>query len=69
MPQKKYEEDEENELEPSLFMKYDRLLHGEKKGRKKLGDVLTRSFLKKFIHYAKSRTPKLTEEVFFSHLF
>ena len=51
------------EGQASIYVKYDRLLHGDKRLHKGKREVLTTKFLKKFIHYAKGRTPKLTEEV------
>lgn len=59
------DEDEEAEHATAVFVKYNRLLHGEKKvTRHTKRDKLTTKFLKKYIHYAKSRImPVLTEEV------
>lgn len=58
------DEDEEAEHATAVFVKYNRLLHGEKKvTRHTKRDKLTTKFLKKYIHYAKSRImPVLTEE-------
>ncbi|KAH6765243.1 Minichromosome maintenance family protein [Perilla frutescens var. frutescens] len=48
----------------TVFVGYDRMLHGRKSDRKrKSGDTLTINFLKKYIHYAKNRIqPELTDE-------
>lgn len=57
----------EEDADPAtaVFVKYNRLLHGEK--RRSLHskkEVLTIKFLKKYINYAKSRMqPVLTEKV------
>lgn len=58
-------DDEEAEHGTAVFVKYNRLLHGEKRTtRHTKRDKLTTKFLKKYIHYAKSRMmPVLTEEV------
>ncbi|XP_024534522.1 DNA replication licensing factor MCM3 homolog 2 [Selaginella moellendorffii] len=64
-------EDDEHELGTTIFVKYNRFLHGEKRKRQARNareksakrETLTIRFLKKFINYAKSRNePKLTEE-------
>ncbi|KZV58263.1 hypothetical protein F511_01114 [Dorcoceras hygrometricum] len=55
--------EDETETGSSVFVKYNRMLHGQKsdKGRKR--DTLTINFLKKFINYAKNRIqPELTDE-------
>ncbi|CAA0832924.1 DNA replication licensing factor MCM3 [Striga hermonthica] len=55
--------EEDPEAGSSVFVKYNRMLHGRKsdKGRKR--DTLTINFLKKYIHYAKNRIqPELTDE-------
>ncbi|KAL3624813.1 DNA replication licensing factor MCM3 2 [Castilleja foliolosa] len=54
------EEDSENGS--SVFVKYNRMLHGKRtsKGRKR--DTLTINFLKKYIKYAKRFQPELTDE-------
>ncbi|XP_075523240.1 DNA replication licensing factor MCM3 homolog 2 [Primulina tabacum] len=55
--------EDETEAGSSVFVKYNRMLHGQKsdKGRKR--DTLTINFLRKFIHYAKNRIqPELTDE-------
>lgn len=60
----KGDEEEENSKATAVYVKYNRLLHGERKGRHGKKDVLTIKFLKKYINYAKSRMqPVLTEEV------
>ena len=57
-------EDEEAEIATAIFVKYNRLLHGERRGRHGKRETLTIKFLKKYIHYAKSRhQPVLTDEV------
>ncbi|KAL3700526.1 hypothetical protein R1sor_018548 [Riccia sorocarpa] len=59
----KGDEEEENSKSTAVFVKYNRLLHGERRGRHGRKDVLTIKFLKKYINYAKSRMqPLLTEE-------
>eukprot|EP01018_Ginkgo_biloba_P018817 Gb_01563 [translate_table: standard] len=56
-------EDDDVELATSIFVKYNRLLHGERKTRHSKRETLTIKFLKKYIHYAKSRhQPILTDE-------
>ncbi|KAG0582460.1 hypothetical protein KC19_3G061700 [Ceratodon purpureus] len=57
-------DDEDVENGTAVFVKYNRLLHGEKRNtRQTKRDKLTTKFLKKYIHYAKSRImPVLTEE-------
>lgn len=48
----------------SVFVKYNRMLHGRKTQRGQKRDTLTIKFLKKYIHYAKHRIqPDLTDEV------
>ena len=63
VPARRFEDEDEVDGQASIYVKYDRLLHGEKRFHKGKREVLTIKFLKKFIHYAKGRTPKLTEEV------
>ncbi|KAF5752751.1 putative DNA replication licensing factor MCM3 [Tripterygium wilfordii] len=47
----------------SVFVKYNRMLHGKKTDRGRKRDTLTIKFLKKYIHYAKHRIqPELTDE-------
>ncbi|GLJ15710.1 hypothetical protein SUGI_0258600 [Cryptomeria japonica] len=56
-------EEDEVETSASIFVKYNRLLHGEKRTRHFKNEMLTVKFLKKYIHYAKSRhQPVLTDE-------
>lgn len=60
----RYGREEEADNDSTVFVKYNRMLHGKKtdKGRKR--DTLTIKFLKKYIHYAKHRfQPDLTDEV------
>lgn len=60
----RYGRDEDTDSGSSLFVKYNRMLHGKKIGRaRKQDDTLTSKFLKKYIHYAKHRIqPDLTDE-------
>ena len=61
----RYTEEEDADA-AAVFVKYDRVLHGQerKRGKKTKRERLTIKFLKKFIHYAKNRIqPKLTDEV------
>ncbi|XP_041028866.1 DNA replication licensing factor MCM3 [Juglans microcarpa x Juglans regia] len=47
----------------SVFVKYNRMLHGKRTERGRKRDTLTIKFLKKYIHYAKHRIqPELTDE-------
>uniref|UniRef100_A0A7N0T7A4 DNA replication licensing factor MCM3 n=1 Tax=Kalanchoe fedtschenkoi TaxID=63787 RepID=A0A7N0T7A4_KALFE len=47
----------------SVYVKYNRMLHGGKVTKSKKPDTLTSNFLKKYIHYAKHRIqPDLTDE-------
>lgn len=56
-----YEREDEGETNSTVFLKYNRMLHGRKKDRKR--ETLTIDFLKKYIHYAKHRIqPDLTDE-------
>ncbi|GBG85673.1 hypothetical protein CBR_g40405 [Chara braunii] len=56
-------DEEEDESHTLVFVKYNRLLHGEKRTRFGKRDPLTIKFLKKYIHYAKDRyQPRLTDE-------
>lgn len=60
------EEEEEGDTNASIFVKYNRVLHGQerKKGRKSKNERLTVKFLKKYIHYAKNMNqPTLNDEV------
>ncbi|KAL6583884.1 hypothetical protein OROMI_003173 [Orobanche minor] len=48
----------------SVFVKYNRMIHGRKSDRGRKRDTLTIKFLKKYIHYAKNRIqPELTDEI------
>ncbi|CAN1230623.1 DNA replication licensing factor MCM3 [Linum grandiflorum] len=59
-----FDREEEAEEDKSVFVKYNRMLHGKKSGRSQKKDTLSINFLKKYIHYAKHRfQPKLTDEV------
>jgi DNA replication licensing factor MCM3 len=60
------EEEEDGEANASVFVKYNRVLHGQerKRGRKSKNERLTVKFLKKYIHYAKNMNqPILNDEV------
>lgn len=60
----RYGREEEADTETSVFVKYNRMLHGKKTDRGRKRDTLTIKFLKKYIHYAKHRIqPDLTDEV------
>ncbi|XXG77306.1 hypothetical protein AAC387_Pa08g1482 [Persea americana] len=57
------EEEDDADANASIFVKYNRMLHGEKRKRGQKRETLTIKFLKKYIHYAKNRMqPKLTDE-------
>ncbi|KAF3329720.1 DNA replication licensing factor MCM3 [Carex littledalei] len=59
------EEEGEGEANASIFVKYNRVLHGQerKRGRKTKNERLTVNFLKKYIHYAKNMNqPTLNDE-------
>lgn len=59
-----YEREDESETNSTVFVKYNRMLHGRKVNHKR--ETLTIDFLKKYIHYAKHRIqPELTDEVAF----
>ncbi|KAL5054703.1 hypothetical protein RYX36_035385 [Vicia faba] len=59
----RYGREEEADTETSVFVKYNRMLHGKKTDRGRKRDTLTIKFLKKYIHYAKHRIqPDLTDE-------
>ncbi|CAL5213813.1 unnamed protein product [Lathyrus oleraceus] len=59
----RYGREEEADTESSVFVKYNRMLHGKKTDRGRKRDTLTIKFLKKYIHYAKHRIqPDLTDE-------
>ncbi|KAF3951736.1 hypothetical protein ACB098_05G122500 [Castanea mollissima] len=58
----RYGREDESDAD-SVFVKYNRMLHGKKVERGRKRDTLTIKFLKKFIHYAKHRIqPDLTDE-------
>lgn len=60
----RYGREDEADTESSVFVKYNRMLHGKKTQRGQKRDTLTIKFLKKYIHYAKHRIqPELTDEV------
>lgn len=55
----------EEEADPgsSVFVKFNRMLHGKKAQRGRKQETLTINFLKKYIHYAKHRVqPELSDE-------
>ncbi|OQU81624.1 hypothetical protein SORBI_3006G087500 [Sorghum bicolor] len=57
--------EEDGDANAAIFVKYDRMLHGQdrRRGKKAKQDRLTVKFLKKYIHYAKNLIqPKLTDE-------
>ncbi|XP_020232933.1 DNA replication licensing factor MCM3 [Cajanus cajan] len=59
----RYGREEEADTDTSVFVKYNRMLHGKKVERGRKRDTLTIKFLKKYIHYAKHRIqPELTDE-------
>ncbi|WCJ27378.1 DNA replication licensing factor MCM3 [Euphorbia peplus] len=59
----RYGREEEADADSSVFVKYNRMLHGKKTGRGQKRDTLTIKFLKKYIHYAKHRIqPELSDE-------
>ncbi|XP_010905758.1 DNA replication licensing factor MCM3 [Elaeis guineensis] len=61
----RYTEEDDGDVNASIFVKYDRMLHGQqrKRGKKSKHEKLTIKFLKKYIHYAKNRIqPKLADE-------
>ncbi|OMO66573.1 Mini-chromosome maintenance, DNA-dependent ATPase [Corchorus capsularis] len=59
----RYGREDEAEADSSVFVKYNRMLHGRKTDRGRKRDTLTIKFLKKYIHYAKHRIqPELTDE-------
>ncbi|KAL5577199.1 hypothetical protein UlMin_018898 [Ulmus minor] len=60
----RYGREDEPDNDSSVFVKYNRMLHGKKTERGRKRDTLTIKFLKKYIHYAKHRIqPDLTDEV------
>ncbi|KAG6420553.1 hypothetical protein SASPL_117085 [Salvia splendens] len=57
------EVEDDPEAGSTVFVKYNRMLHGRKSDRSRKRDTLTINFLKKYIHYAKNRIqPELTDE-------
>ncbi|KAG8365611.1 hypothetical protein BUALT_Bualt18G0123800 [Buddleja alternifolia] len=59
----RHDREEDAENASSVFVKYNRMLHGRRSDRRRKCDTLTINFLKKFIHYAKNRIqPELTDE-------
>ncbi|KAK4488175.1 hypothetical protein RD792_003918 [Penstemon davidsonii] len=59
----RYDREDDAENGSSVFVKYNRMLHGKRSDRGRKRDTLTINFLKKFIHYAKNRIqPELTDE-------
>ncbi|KAI3407852.1 DNA helicase [Psidium guajava] len=59
----RYGREDEADADSSVFVKYNRMLHGRKTGKRQKNDSLTIKFLKKYIHYAKHRIqPDLTDE-------
>ncbi|MFQ6639232.1 hypothetical protein Gotur_015707 [Gossypium turneri] len=59
----RYGREDEADTDSSVFVKYNRMLHGRKTERGRKRDTLTIKFLKKYIHYAKHRIqPELTDE-------
>ncbi|KAF7849108.1 hypothetical protein BT93_L1237 [Corymbia citriodora subsp. variegata] len=59
----RYGREDEADAESSVFVKYNRMLHGRKTGKRQKNDSLSIKFLKKYIHYAKHRIqPELTDE-------
>ncbi|XP_071715954.1 DNA replication licensing factor MCM3-like [Rutidosis leptorrhynchoides] len=58
-----YGREDEADVDTSIFVEYDRMLHGKTRGRRPRDETLKIKFLKKYIHYAKHRiTPNLTDE-------
>jgi DNA replication licensing factor MCM3 len=60
-----YAEEDDGDVNAAIFVKYDRMLHGQdrRRGKKSKQDRLTVKFLKKYIHYAKNLIqPRLTDE-------
>ncbi|TYJ34291.1 hypothetical protein E1A91_A05G159100v1 [Gossypium mustelinum] len=59
----RYGREDEADTDSSVFVRYNRMLHGRKTERGRKLDNLTIKFLKKYIHYAKHRIqPELTDE-------
>ncbi|KAL8192225.1 hypothetical protein R6Q57_027892 [Mikania cordata] len=58
-----YGREDESDLDASIFVEYNRMLHGRTRGRRPNVEALKIKFLKKYIHYAKHRIqPELTDE-------
>ncbi|KAK9056029.1 hypothetical protein SSX86_027122 [Deinandra increscens subsp. villosa] len=58
-----YGREDESDLDASIFVEYNRTLHGDTQGRRPIVETLKIKFLKKYIHYAKHRIqPDLTDE-------
>lgn len=58
-----YGEEEEVDAGSSVYVKFNRMLHGKKAQRGRKQETLTINFLKKYIHYAKHRVqPELSDE-------
>ncbi|KAD3068954.1 hypothetical protein E3N88_36834 [Mikania micrantha] len=58
-----YGREDESDLDASIFVEYNRMLHGRTRGRRPNVEALKIKFLKKYIHYAKHRIqPDLTDE-------
>ncbi|CAH9141503.1 unnamed protein product [Cuscuta epithymum] len=58
-----YEEENEDDNNLAVYVKYNRMLHGMNTSRSRKKDTLTIKFLKTYIHYAKTRIqPELTDE-------
>lgn len=65
-----YGGEDETDNDSTVFVKYNRMLHGKKTVRGQKRDTLTIKFLKKYIHYAKHRIqPDLTDEVLILHIY
>ncbi|KAL8459425.1 hypothetical protein ACS0TY_036784 [Phlomoides rotata] len=59
----RHDGEEDPETGSSVFVKYNRMLHGRRSDKTRKRDTLTINFLKKYIHYAKNRIqPELTDE-------
>ncbi|KAI3709850.1 hypothetical protein L2E82_39618 [Cichorium intybus] len=58
-----YGKEDDAEVDGSIFVEYNRMLHGKTRGKKQNIEALKIKFLKKYIHYAKHRIqPDLTDE-------
>nr|XP_043621766.1 DNA replication licensing factor MCM3 [Erigeron canadensis] len=58
-----YGREDETDADASVFVEYNRMLHGKTRGRRPHVEALKIKFLKKYIHYAKHRIqPDLTDE-------